>query len=276
MATVTVQVEETARERSAVGLIAPLGVTTDRQTFAGLRWPEGWAAEILPEARTGQVAVVLRGRETDRPHLTYRFHDGGAPLPDRVWAQEDTRFTRPSQALQREIEALTAGAANATETLRRIVDHTASRFVYGHPERRFNDDADAVPITCGLTEGSCIDINTYLVSSCLAAGIEAAYFAGYFFPEKRNGVTNDMHCWVVTRADGVQQEWDIAHHIKTGQGRIEPGYNPRPGRRYALSFGRGHRYRVGDRPLELSCFSEPEWLLPDGRTGRTKLTIRLD
>ena len=276
MTTVTVQVEETARERGAIGLIAPVGVNTDRQTLAGVHGPEGWSAAIVPEARAGQFAMVLRGPDTDRPRLTYRFHDGGERLPDYMWAREDTRLTRPSQALQARIGDLTNGAANAGEALRRIVDHAASQFVYAHPEQRFNDGADAVPITCGLTEGSCIDINTYLVSSCLAAGIPAAYFAGYFFPEERSGITNDMHCWVVTRAGGVQQEWDIAHHIKTGKDRIEPGYNPRPGRRYALSFGRGHLYRVGERDVELSCFSEPEWLLPDGRTARATLTIRLD
>lgn len=182
-----------------------------------------------------------------------------------------------SQDVEVIVAALTAGATQMAEALERIVAATAAKFRYDHPDHRFNEGADAVPaLSCGLTPGSCVDINTYLVASCNAVDIPAAYFAGYFFPRERHGVTNDMHCWVVTWAGGVQQEWDIAHHIKAGRNRIVPGYNPKPGHRYAMSFGRGHRYVVNDLIVTFSHFSEPEWLMPDGRTKRASLTARLE
>ncbi|MFZ5965441.1 transglutaminase domain-containing protein [Thalassococcus sp. BH17M4-6] len=63
--------------------------------------------------------------------------------------------------------------------------------------------------SCGLTSGSCTDINTYLVASLRAAWFEAGYAYGYFFPQDSGGVTHDMHCWVVTHFGGHVLEWDI-------------------------------------------------------------------
>jgi hypothetical protein len=68
-----------------------------------------------------------------------------------------------------------------------------------------------------------------------AAGFEAGYVYGYFFPETNGGETQDMHCWVVTRHEGQILEWDVAHHIKASLGPTRPGLNPCPGRRELLS-----------------------------------------
>jgi transglutaminase-like putative cysteine protease len=69
-----------------------------------------------------------------------------------------------------------------------IVNAVAAKFRYAHPEKRFNDGCEEVPyLACGLTEGSCVDINTYLIASLRAAGFEAGYVTGYFFPEEKNG-----------------------------------------------------------------------------------------
>lgn len=239
--------------------------------------PGAASTRVSREAATGQHALVIEPGKGALPRIVYRFAEGRRPLsPDRIGSRPDNRFTRPSAELREDVRRLVAGAGNQGAALRRIVDTTAERFDYGHPEMRFNDGTDDVPLlACGLTPGSCIDINTYLVSSCLAAGIPAAYMAGYFFPAERNGITNDMHCWVVTWAGGVQQEWDIAHHIKTGIGRVQPAYNPRRGTRYAMSFGRGHRYAWNDTTVELGHVSEPEWLRADGTTSRARLTVTL-
>lgn len=76
-----------------------------------------------------------------------------------------------------------------------LVAEAESRFDYAHLEQRFNDGTDSVPyLACGLTPGSCVDINTYLVASFRAAGYEAAYVYGYFFPAERGGCTDDGHC----------------------------------------------------------------------------------
>ena len=86
---------------------------------------------------------------------------------------------------------------------------TAERFTYGHPETRFNDGLNEVPaLGCGLTEGSCVDINTYFIAALRAAGIEAGYVTGVFFPAEKGDHCDDGHCWVVTRIDGETREWE--------------------------------------------------------------------
>jgi len=282
--TLTVEVEDRAMDHGAIGLIAPLGLTTDRQEWLGVTTPEGWHADIVVDARTGQSAMVLTGPAWISPTLTYRFRlrDKGN-LPGRVWSRGDTRFTRPSEELEASVAALISEEPSQADALRAIVDSTTELFDYAHPDQHFFDDEVAIPaLSCGI-DGSCIDINTYLVSSCLAAGIDAAYFAGYFFPAERSGITNDMHCWVATRADGLKEEWDIAHHLKMDRKQIEPGYNPRPGMRFALSFDRGLVFDTLVGPVEMGHFSEPEWLLPrpspdapHASTAKAKLTVTLE
>ncbi|WP_346909390.1 transglutaminase-like domain-containing protein [uncultured Roseibium sp.] len=121
-----------------------------------------------------------------------------------------------------------------------IVNDVAEKFVYGHPEVRFNDGLEEIPyLSCGVTEGSCVDINTYLIACLRAAGFEAGYMTGYFFPEEKNGCCDDMHCWVVTRHNGVVLEWDIAHHLKMGTREICCGLNPKPGSRVAMAHSMG-------------------------------------
>ena len=273
----SVSLEGCAADHGAIGLIAPVGITTDRQTLLAFEAPAGWSTSLVTEQATGQLAAILRGPPDDRPRISYRFDDTAGALPAAVRQLPANRYSRPSPSLCEEVAALTSGATELTEALDRIVAATAAKFHYDHPDRRFTDGTDAVPaLSCGLTPGSCIDINTYLVASCNAVDIPAVYFAGYFFPEERGGITNDMHCWVVTWAAGLQQQWDIAHHMKMGKKTIRPGYNPKPGRRYAMSFGRGHHYAFADTVATLSHFSEPEWLMPDGSTKRARLTARLD
>jgi hypothetical protein len=117
---------------------------------------------------------------------------------------------------------------------------------------------------CGVAAGSCVDINTYLVASLRAAGYEAAYLYGWFFPAEKVDRCVDGHCWVATRHAGETLDWDIAHHIKAGLDPVRPALNPKPGRCVAVSHSMGHRYRLGDRAITLKLLGEPVWLLPDG------------
>ena len=120
----------------------------------------------------------------------------------------------------------------------------------------------------GGLKGSCVDINTYLVAGLRAAGYEAAYLYGYFFPAERGGITNDMHCWVVTRHAGRVLEWDIAHHMKAGHSPVRPTLDPKPGRRVALGHSMGHRYRIGGEWIDVKLLAEPMWVRGGGRDAR--------
>jgi hypothetical protein len=200
---------------------------------------EGGAAREIQETSTGQTAyrIVPTGGTLA---LTWRF-DAASPAvyPEAMFAPRDTAFTRSADALV--AEALDdAGSLAGLARARAIACATAERFTYGHPEARFNDGFDYVPaLGCGLTEGSCVDINTYFIAALRAVGIEAGYATGFFFPKEKGGHCEDGHCWVVTRIDGNTQEWDIAHHLKMGTRDIHPGLNPKPGVRAATFHSMG-------------------------------------
>jgi hypothetical protein len=119
---------------------------------------------------------------------------------------------------------------------------------------------DEVPfLSCGLTEGSCIDINGYLIAALRAAGFEAGYVTGYFFPVEKRDRCDDMHCWVVSRHQGVVLEWDIAHHLKRGTIKIRPGLNPKPGLRFAVAHSMGLDFpELG--VWEMKLLAEPVWV----------------
>ena len=278
MPTVTVHVLDSDADKHAraLGLLVPQAISTEHQTFEGLECVGGWSPQILAEKTSGQCAVLLSGC-SDTPILTYSFSDNGIEKRPEDFARFDNRYTRASLEMRQIIENLVD--ENPVRTAQNIVTHTASLFDYGHPDERFNDGHDEVPvIACGTAKGSCIDINTYLISAMRVAGISTVYFAGYFFPEERGGITTDMHCWVATWMEddgtgGHWLEWDIAHHMKMGLGpeEVRPAYNPKPGVRQAITYGRGLRFDVNGFELTLSHLSEPMWVYPDGRAEKAKI-----
>lgn len=185
------------------------------------------------EATTGQRAyrMVPTGREVT---IGFRATSPGRSYPDAMFVPRRSRFTSYADDLVTEI-APVSGRLSGLERLRAVACHVAERFTYGHTEQAFNDGFDEIPVLgCGLTTGSCVDINTYFIAALRAAGIEAGYITGFFFPDEKGGTCDDGHCWVVTRSDGAIHEWDIAHHLKLGTRDIRPGLNPKPGRRVAL------------------------------------------
>ena len=199
----------------------------------------GTVGETITEASTGQPVSLLRTKGP-RVSLRLRFdEEARAPYPDEVFVANPSRFTRFADALAEEaLDA--AGDLTGLARARAIACATAERFTYGHPEVPVGYGYDAVqPLGCGMTEGSCVDINTYFIAALRAAGIEAGYITGYFFPEEKGGTCTDGHCWVVTRIDGETQEWDIAHHLKLGTRDIAPGLNPKPGFRAATFHSMG-------------------------------------
>jgi hypothetical protein len=156
-----------------------------------------------------------------------------------------------------------------------IVNDTAEKFTYGHPLTKYYDGQEEIPhLGCGLTEGSCVDINTYLIAALRSAGFEAGYVTGYFFPAEKNGCCEDMHCWVVTRHAGAVLEWDIAHHLKMGTRDICCGPNPIPGSRVTVAHSMGLDFpQAGIAGIKL--ISELVWLTSDGGTAHANLDIRM-
>ena len=239
-------------------ILVPAGTETPHDRVAGLRLD---GAEILAHAAAeglGLGALLVRPT-APRVTVVYSVAPAASPAyPEAAFRPRANRHTTAADDLataSREIAARAGGGQAAVEAL---VAEAGSRFAYTHPEIRFTDGLDAVPhLSCGLTPGSCVDINTYLVASLRAAGIEAAYLVGYFFPEETGGTTHDMHCWVVTRTGGDVLEWDIAHHIKAGLGPTRPGLNPRPGRRVAVGHSMGHAYELPEGRIETKLLAEP-------------------
>lgn len=218
-------------------LLAPAGLATPHGCPAHVA-VEGGAAELVFERTTGQAALAVVAGASDVT-FRYRLLDAPGRYPEAMFAPTASRFTRAAEALLDEARDL-AGTGDPLTRARRIACGVARRFDYGHPLSRFTDGHDEVPaIGCGMTEGSCVDINIYFIAALRAAGIEAGYAAGYFFPAEKRDWCDDGHCWVVTRIGGATQEWDIAHHLKLGTRDIHPALNPKPGFRVALAHSLG-------------------------------------
>ncbi|WP_421726480.1 transglutaminase-like domain-containing protein [Bauldia sp.] len=271
-ATVTVTVAGDAGGRY---LLAPVGIQTPETTPLGFA-VEGADFRLTGESETGQMAALIAPAR-EPVILTYAVADGPGPgYPEALFAPRDNRFTRPAAALADDARNLAETAGGGAAGIAAIVNHVGQKFRYAHPEVRFNDGADAVPhLACGLTEGSCVDINTYLIACLRAAGYEAGYVTGYFFPAEKNGTCDDMHCWVVTRHGGRVEAWDIAHHLKLGTRTVQPGLNPKPGTRVAVGHSMGLTFpALGIADLKL--LAEPVWVDAEGGTAAAEVTIRLE
>jgi hypothetical protein len=65
--------------------------------------------------------------------------------------------------------------------------------------------------------------------------------------------------------DGAAQYWDVSHHLKYGLGPSQPGYNPLPGTRFALTAGRDLRFELPGRSLAVSILKG--FVAADGEQG---------
>ncbi|MEP0324464.1 transglutaminase-like domain-containing protein [Bauldia litoralis] len=268
--TVTVATEDAAGRL----LLAPVGIATPHQTPVRFT-VEGAPFSLVGEAGTGQMAALIAPRAGTPVTLTYDYVAGGPGYAEALFGHRPNRYTIAADSLvdgARRIATADGGEAGIAA----IAQDVAAKFTYGHPERRFYDGHDHIPdLACGVAEGSCVDINAYLIACLRAAGFEAGYVTGYFFPAEKHGRCDDMHCWVVTRHAGVVREWDIAHHLKLGEPVIRPGLNPKPGERVALAHSMGLDFPdAGIRALKL--LAEPVWLDSRGRTAKTLPLIQRD
>lgn len=206
-------------------IFAPAGVPSPAAAFTGCT-VTGGRVKQLQETTSGQDIILVT---PEAAVVTFRYTYSGQPgtYPEAMFHPAPSRFTRAAPALEAEARQLAGTGDDLTRAIR-IARAVAERFDYGHPEQKFTDGFDHVPhLACGLTEGSCVDIHTYFLASLRAAGIEAGYVVGYFFPEV--GECTSGHCWAVTRIDGKTQEWDISHYLQIGRRDAGPALNPKGG-----------------------------------------------
>lgn len=263
-------------------LLVPTGVSTPYGCVSSLRVSGAHVTNVLNEPELGLTACVLQP-DGPKVRLTYDIATQmpGLCYPHMAFVPRKTRYTTAADDLTAASREIAQQAGGGLSGIKALVAETEARFAYAHPEARFNDGTETVPyLSCGMTPGSCVDINTYLVASLRAAGYEAAYFYGYFFPQERGGMTDDGHCWVATRHEGEILEWDIAHHIKAGLGPTQPRLNPRPGQRVAVTHSMGHRYMLanGDgthKDLDIKILGEPTGVSKEGDIVHPKLIARL-
>lgn len=255
-------------------LLVPVGIPTPHQTPVRFE-VEGAPFSLAGETATGQIAALIRPDGETPVTLSYAFADTGSAYPEAMFVPRQSRFTRAADALVEDVRGIVDGARDGHAAIETIVNAVAEKFTYGHPDVRFNDGCAEIPyLSCGLTEGSCVDINTYLIACLRAAGLEAGYVYGYFFPEEKRGTCEDGHCWVVTRHEGVVLEWDIAHHLKLGTRDICCGLNPKPGRRVATSHSMGLTFpALGIH--ETKILGEPARVESDGTLAKADLDIRM-
>lgn len=258
-------------------LMAPAGITTPHDSITSTGVQGAQVRNVLLEPELGLSALLLeaQGDHVQIMHQLSPVPDTAA-YPESVFTPRQNRFTEASHELALASREIAAAAGGGLEGIKALVAAAEARFVYAHPEVRFNDGSESVPfLACGMTPGSCIDINTYLIASLRAAGFEAGYVYGYFFPRERDGQTHDMHCWVITRYHGEILEWDVAHHMKTGLGNTCPGLNPRPGHRIALGHSLGHRYHAGaGQTIDLKLLAGPLALSASGSWEKCQLRVR--
>lgn len=252
-------------------LIAPTGLMTPHAHAAGL---EVTGAELLRETLAdGQVVAVIRSDGQGPVTLTYTFAQGGDAYPDEMFVPRDSRYTRAAEAVAEDAHAFEA----ADDVALAVANHVAGLFNYGHVDKRFYEDHDHIPHLCGTTKGSCVDINAYFMASLRAAGVEAGYITGAFFPAEKMAADgsawcNDMHCWVVTRCGHGVREWDIAHHLKMGTSNIRAALDPKPGFRLPLAHSMGHDIAsLGLHDVKL--LSDPMWV-GNGALEPAKAEIR--
>jgi len=253
-------------------LIAPLGLSTPDAAPVALDI-DGAEVRMVADPHSAQSVVCLASH-ADTVTLRWEFTRPGAPYPETLFQPRDSRFTRAATALAAEAREIASGAGGGLAGIAALANHVAGQFRYGHTEQKFYDGYDEIPQLCDLTLGSCVDINAYFIAACRGAGFEAGYVTGYFIPEEKRSHTTDMHCWVVTRHDGVVQEWDIAHHLKLGRTDIAPGLNPKPGVRVPMAHSMGLSFPALD-VSDLKLLAEPMWLHADGSWSRADLRISL-
>ena len=270
-----IEVDDPPEGLDPLGLLVPIPPDMLHQRLISFSHSDRLSPARSQADDSEQQALFVSGREGAKAHFEFRFGKPHGKRPAEHFRPAVNRYVVASPELVEGIAQLTEGASGNRDKLLRIVAFAASLFDYDHPPVKFYEGKDAIPLLRELTKGSCLDINTFLMSSLYVAGIPAAYYSGYFFATGKPPTQDHFHCWVSTFTDGEQQDWDIAHHIMAGTREVHPGLNPKPGIRFAMSCGRGLKFRLADRDVWISHLGFPVWVRRDGGHDKAKAVATL-
>ncbi len=254
-------------------LLAPVAPDTPDQKVLGFDVREATVLETVVARDGVRRALRLTARAGARPRISYRFAPGGTDLPDAAYAGFGGRFETMSDELAQTALALAPDGPAAVRAPH-LLQALADRFVYGHRETHLGTGAEALPALPedGPATGSCVDIHSVSVAALRAMGVPAAYMIGGYVadgdPDRPTG-----HCWIRIQAPGVPADWDVSHHLEYGLGPIAPGLNPKPGRRFALSFGRAPLFDEADGAVEVLPALSGFHLAEGAERGRKLRTI---
>lgn len=246
-------------------LLAPRLVDAVGFRLRGLEVVDGEIIGEITASNSGQGAYLVRPTAAPRrPQLRYMLDAVEAAPPAWIWQPPETRYARPSEELAGFIRRLVADAGSEADAAQRIADHLGAVFWYGHGPGGVMDGRDSVPLLTHPTRGHCMDMHGYGVAACRAAGLEAAYCAGFWFAEGTSRV-GGMHCWFAVRADGDVLHYDVSHQLKLPALPILPGLNPVPGLRVLAAVGKGMMFETPLGTVAVDHFARLVWRTLDGR-----------
>jgi len=257
-------------------LLAPLFPDAFGFRLDSFEVEHGEVLERVTATNSAQQAYLIRPTAPPlRPVLRYRMEPFAGDPPAWIWTPPATRYVVASAELRGFVTALVQGASTEAVALRRIVDHAAEHFWYGHGPGSLMEGRVDVPLLVGPTRGHCLDMHGYCVAACRAAGLTAAYTAGFWFKEGSNHAPG-MHCWFVARVDGEIVHYDVSHQLKLPTRPVLPGLNPVPGLRFLAAVGKGLRFPIGGQSIDLAHFAKFVWLTEDGREHHPAHALLLD
>ena len=234
--------------------VFPVPINTFEQKIVQVIFEGAEPADIVQSLDGTTSAYRFSLQAGDMPVVRLKYDEAGPGLSEDDFVPRNSRFERPSPAL---VEQVSQQFPDLDLPLRIpwIIQFIGDHFQYGKRESALGDDLESVPaLECGLTSGTCVDMHTVAVAALRALGVKAAYvMGGHVATPKPNWPTG--HCWINVRHPGVAHHWDISHHVQYGVRNITPALNPKPGRRFALSIGRGHIFKGADGEVEFPALS---------------------
>lgn len=234
--------------------IFPTPIDTFEQRITNVEFQNASPIETIVSNDGAAFAYRFRLTAGQLPIIRFEYQENGPGLAENHFEPRNTRFERPSDAL---IAQITSQFPDLDLSLRvpKIIQFIGDQFSYGRREFALGDkDEFMQALECGLTEGSCVDMHTFAVTALRTIGVKAAYVMGCHIATGRD-IYSTGHCWLNVRHEGVDHHWDISHHVQYGRREITSELNPKPGRRFALSTGRGHIFSGQDGAVEFPALS---------------------
>jgi Transglutaminase-like superfamily len=218
--------------------IFPKAIDTNEQAILDIRFENAEPIDEVLDLDGSTWAYLFSLKEGQTPKISMVFDEPGPGLAEAEFVPRNSRFDQPSQALMDQVNSQFEDVP-LSERVGMILQFVGDHFTYGARDKHLGEESEAMPaLECGLTPGNCVDMHTLGVAALRSMDVAACYVMGCHISEgKLEGPTG--HCWMNVRHEGVPHHWDISHHIQYGVRKITPALNPKPGRRFAMSVGRG-------------------------------------